>query len=93
MNIHGGCPHCLSPLPEATPTEEGGLPKAGDLSICIYCAAPLVFTAREVGELGLRLMTREDFDGLCEEDAWNVSRAQQATMLYRSMRAPRFSSQ
>lgn len=50
------CPVCGMKIGAATSTEGDHRPKAGDLSVCLYCATPLVFTE------GLKLRKMTDLD-------------------------------
>jgi len=40
------CPSCATPLDGATSVGHGHRPNAGDVTVCIYCGAILIFTAR-----------------------------------------------
>jgi hypothetical protein len=57
------CPTCEAPLDAATHAgQEGPVPRAGDVTICLYCQTPLRFAE------GLRLVAL-DIDELEREDA------------------------
>lgn len=51
------CPYCGKKLDAASGE---GTPSPGDVSVCIECASPLMFT----DELTLRVMTRAEFADL-----------------------------
>jgi hypothetical protein len=51
------CPYCGKKMDRSTETlRTGGKPKAGDVTVCIYCVKVCVFTK----ELGLRKPTFEE---------------------------------
>lgn len=54
------CPACGYRINDATPMEPGNVPKPGDLSACLRCAAPLAFTP----ELTVRLITTAEVAAL-----------------------------
>lgn len=49
------CPACGARLGAATGVTDDDAPVAGDLSVCFYCACPLMFT-----DDGLRVLTAEE---------------------------------
>jgi hypothetical protein len=54
------CPKCKVKLTAASDPAGGGTPSAGDISVCVYCAAILVFNP----ELTMRLMSPDEINGL-----------------------------
>lgn len=52
------CPNCDHLLNSATAVENGEKPKANSLTVCIYCAAVLVYG----DDFALRKVTDEDLD-------------------------------
>lgn len=50
------CPNCTHILEEATGVTTDDAPKPGDVTLCIYCAAVLVFT----DDMMVRLPTEEE---------------------------------
>ncbi len=40
------CPHCNKQLNGATGLTTGNIPNDGDLSVCMYCATPLIFKGK-----------------------------------------------
>ena len=55
------CPSCNEPLTDQTRTTGPNCdPKPGDLSVCVYCSAALVFT----DELGSRPLQLDDWNAL-----------------------------
>lgn len=60
------CPNCGVHVPATTPVDgPEHVPKPGDVSICVHCAAVMRFSAK----LGLELLSAEDLRCLLEEDA------------------------
>lgn len=64
------CPSCGVVLDGATPVEGVASPRAGDLTVCLYCGAPLAFTEG----LGLRLVPLEELRGLNSETKRDFAR-------------------
>lgn len=65
------CPFCSAKLDRATCiTEPGQKPNAGDLTICIYCAAPLQFSS----ELELEPVDVETLELILEPAQMRVMR-------------------
>lgn len=67
---HHECPSCEMALDAATDAYGEATPEPGDLTVCIYCAAILVFT----DTMGLRLPTDEEFAALPQETRQSVER-------------------
>lgn len=57
------CPSCGADLPCSTAVDGEAQPSPGDVSVCMYCCAPLVFTEG----LGLRLLAVDEVRGLPRE--------------------------
>jgi hypothetical protein len=54
------CPNCLARLDGATNATGSRAPGPGDVTICIYCQAPLIFSEG----LNLRPLTQDDVQSL-----------------------------
>lgn len=63
------CPACDADHDAHTALDgpDGARPKAGDVSVCLYCAAVLVYTDLMLGRLGLRQAAGEELDRLLED--------------------------
>lgn len=72
------CPRCHYKLDGAS-GGTGAPPKAGDYSVCIMCAAMLVFTPEAAK--GLRLMTEEEQLDLPGDARAELHRVQRAVIL------------
>jgi len=59
-NPAGRCPACLKTLDGATHPSGNSLPTSGDVSVCAYCSAPLIFN----DDLTLRTLTIFDYAAL-----------------------------
>ena len=57
------CPSCRRLLDAASEVGAKAVPQPGDLSICLYCKAWLVFNA----DMSLRLIEQEDIETLPED--------------------------
>lgn len=71
-NARARCPTCAADLSGATSTEGDNTPSAGDLSVCAYCAALLVFRA----DLTLREIDLDELAALDDEELTKLGRAQ-----------------
>jgi uncharacterized protein YbaR (Trm112 family) len=56
------CPACRTNLTGIRATPDGGLPQAGDLTVCEHCATVLAFATDAGGALVLRLAPAEVMD-------------------------------
>lgn len=72
------CPQCGMKISAATSTEGDHKPTPGDLSVCLYCATPLVFT----DGLKLRKMTDLDLLALPFSELRQVRAAQTTVRAY-----------
>lgn len=70
------CPNCGYKLDAATSATGAGDPSPGDLTVCVRCAAVLVFTS----EMAHRKFSEEETQGLDPETRALVVKAQQAIM-------------
>ncbi len=69
------CPSCNTVLDESSGISDAKAPREGDVSICIYCGAILVFGPKLV----LRPPTAAELDGLKQSSSWEtVKRARLA---------------
>lgn len=71
------CPTCGRTLDRAEQLQENEKirPSPGDLTVCIGCAATLVFT-NSAGDL--RLATTADFDAIDAEALWELAKIEMA---------------
>lgn len=66
------CPHCENKIEACTNMQAaGGGPKPGDLTLCAYCAAALIFT----DGLGVRPATPDDLADLDDESRASLVKA------------------
>ena len=71
-----GCPVCLNPLDCATETPgPKGAPEPGDLSLCLFCAALLVYDP----DMSLRKITMAEWNALTPQGREYVSRVRNVT--------------
>ena len=64
------CPKCNSLLDDVTAMEDGTMPEAGDITLCLYCGEILEFTK------GMDLMLA-DVNSIVDTDFVQLQRAQQ----------------
>lgn len=75
------CPGCRHHLNAATAVADNNLqPTAGDLSVCLYCGAGLVYLAG--GDV--RLMTDGELQKLNDEERFLFAGAQSVGVIYRA---------
>jgi hypothetical protein len=72
------CPTCAVELDCATPAEVDATPRDGDLTVCMYCGAVLIFTA----ELRQRPATPAELDSLPPKTRSLVDKVRAAIALY-----------
>lgn len=60
VNNAARCPACQSKVNSATDPTGRAVPVPGDLSVCAYCSAQLVFNS----DLTVRLLLRDEYDAL-----------------------------
>src|SRR5262245_41313896 len=79
--LTGRCPRCSAPLSGELLTHVGlpdVAPRAGDISVCLYCTAFLTFT----NDLTRRELTTSDFIGLDAETRAELINARVRILLY-----------
>lgn len=84
------CPRCGYPIDTATaasyPTSDGETepvkPRSGDLTVCLWCGAPMEF--RESGDP--RWLTLDELNALPREARWKLAAAWAAVLTYRPAR-------
>lgn len=75
------CPNCRTVVDGATAVDGSeAFPSPGDVTVCVYCAAVLIFTAT-----GLRLPTFAELEKLAEN--WDLVRAVHIATLFRAQNA------
>ena len=62
------CPRCRCELTGATDMVNDSAPSGGDISVCAYCGAIMVFNP----DLTLREATHGDIDALSPDLAWKL---------------------
>ena len=86
--LHGRgytCPNpaCRKTLDGFSSVGHDNAPSPGDITVCAYCQAALVFL-----ENGLRLMTADEFDALPAEDREGLLRVGIALHLFETTKRP-----
>jgi hypothetical protein len=74
------CPGCGAKLDGATNVDDGGEPKPGDVTVCMYCSMGLIFETDK-----LRRLTLAEESRLPREMRRNLMRARWAVNKMRSM--------
>lgn len=86
VQTENACPHCGHRLDTVTAVDgisAPPVPQPGDLTICLYCATPLIFT--EAGSL--RHLTLVDWQEIDLEDRQALLRAYRIALEYRRLHA------
>lgn len=77
------CPNCQYSLNASGDPATGAVPKAGDLSVCINCAAILRY---EDAALHLRSMTPDEIEALSDEERDDLAKHIAAVLTVNSLR-------
>lgn len=80
--VPADCPSCGHNLDAATAVNEDAIPKSGDLTICAYCTAWLVFTDPQ----GVRIMTEDEALELPDDVLQMLQRARAFLRRYQELR-------